>query len=142
MTQEFKVQLPSLLFNYFGGIALTGAAIFSIFWVVLDPAQGEARWFAALWALSILIFALPNALRTPHTIVLDESGELIFKSLLSNRTFQAKDLESIKATFLSTYFLHFKFKKGKVSVINSVNGLSQLIWLIKGINPNIQTKGC
>ena len=141
MTQEFKVMRSSLLFNYFIVVALSLAAIFLIFFVVLDPAQ-EARWFAGLWALSVLAFALPNALRTPHTILLDESGELIFKSLLSKRAFQAKDLKSIKASFLSSYFLYFKFKKGKVTVINSVNDLSQLIWLVKGINSNVQTKGC
>jgi len=140
MTQEFKVRLASLLFNYFTVIALSVTAIFLIFWVVLDPAQ-EARWFAGLWALSVLAFALPNALRMSHTIVLDESGQLIFKSLLSKRAFEAKDLKSIKAGFLNSYLLYFKFKKGKVTVINSVNDLSQLIWLIKSINPSVQTKG-
>jgi hypothetical protein len=138
---KFKVRLSSLLFNYFIVFLFCLAAIFLIFFVVLDPAQ-EGRWFAGLWALFVLAFALPNALRTPHTIVLDESGELSFKSLLSKRAFQAKDLKSIKASFLSSYFLYFKFQRGKVSVVNSVDDLSQLIWLVKGINPNVQTKGC
>jgi len=123
-------------------VGLSLMAIFVIFFVVLNRQEAkEARWFAGLWALSVLAFGLPNALRTPHTIVLDESGELIFKSLLPKRAFHAKDLISIKARFLSTS-LYFKFKKGKVTVINGINGLSQLIWLVKDINPNVQTKGC
>jgi hypothetical protein len=138
---KFKVTLSSLLFNYSITIVFCLSAIFLIFVVVLNPAQ-EARWFAGLWALAVFIFALPNALKTPHTIVLDESGTLRFKSLLSKRAFQVRDLKSIKASFMSSYFLEFKFKKGKVTVINSVDDLSQLIWLLKGINPNLQTRGC
>ncbi len=83
-SHRFKVTLSSLLFNYFVVFVFCLVAIFLIFFVVLDPAQ-EARWFAGLWSVSVLPLALPNALRTPHPIVLDESGELSFKSLLSKR---------------------------------------------------------
>jgi hypothetical protein len=142
-SHKFKVRLSSLMFNYFGVFVFCVAAIFLIIFVVPDPAQGqEGRWFAGLWALFVLAFALPNALRAPYTIVLVESRELVFKSFISKRVFEVKDLKSIKASFLSSYFLDFKFKKGKVTVINSVDDLSQLIWLVKGINPNIQTRGC
>ncbi|MGZ3537526.1 MAG: hypothetical protein ACXVAB_05775 [Thermodesulfobacteriota bacterium] len=53
MTQEFKVTRSSLLFNYFIIVCLSLMTIFVIFFVVLNPTQ-EARWFAGLWALSVL----------------------------------------------------------------------------------------
>jgi len=143
MTQEFKVARVSLFFSYFVIVGLSLMAIFAIFFVVLNRQEAkEVRWFAGLWALSLLAFGLPKTLRMPHTIVLDECGKLIFKSLLSKRAFNAKDLISIRASFWGTSFLYFKFKEDKVAVIYGVDGLSQLIWLVKSINPNVQTKGC
>ena len=142
---NFRIGLSFLLFHYFGTLVLCVGAVSSIPLFVLNPPQ-KALWLAGLFVVWFLVFAfgfaLPHALRLPHTISLDESGRLIFKSLVSQKAFMARDLKSMKANFPNRYYLYFTFSNGKVTVLNSVDGIYQLIQLVKGINPNLQTKRC
>ena len=130
------------MLHYFTVVGLCLAAILLIYFLARD-AITEARWLAGMLGVYLLEYALSTVLwRTPHSITLHEPGKLIFKCLVSKKTFATEDLKSIKAGFLNTYFLYFTFKKGKVTVLNSVDGLPQLILLIKGDNPNVQIEGC
>lgn len=141
MGKVYKVSLPFLLFNYCVIVALSVAAILLFFTVFLSPAQ-KPRLFAGLWSCIIIIFALPYGLQLPHTICMDESGRLVFRSLLLQRSFEATELMSINSGPWNGYFLYFKFKKGRVTMLNGVKNLSELVKMIKDINPDILTSGC
>jgi len=58
------------------------------------------------------------------------------------RTFEVSDLKSIKTGPGNGYFLYFEFKRGRVAVLNSVKNLSELVKIIKSINPEVLTRGC
>ncbi|HTP64608.1 MAG TPA: hypothetical protein VMJ66_04380, partial [Geobacteraceae bacterium] len=81
MIKKYKVALPFLLFNYFFIVALTVVAVLLLFGVVFNPALHD-KWFALLWAGVVLVFVLPYGLQIIHTVSLDESGRIVFKSLL------------------------------------------------------------
>jgi hypothetical protein len=140
MMKEYKVNLPFLLFNYLIILVLSLVAILLFFVVFLNPAQ-KARLFAGIWSCSVLVFALPVGLQLIHTISLDDSERLVFKSLSLQKAFEAADIMSIKTGFGGGYFIYFEFRKGKVAVLNSVRNLPELILTIKGINPSVQTIG-
>lgn len=142
-TQVFRIARSSLLMNYvfIGVFALV--AMILIVRVVLDPAEETAaRIFATIWALFVFLVAVPHSLKTPRCIVLGDSGQLIFVSFMSKRFFKAQELRTIKASSGQRYFLYFKFKKGRVSVINSIDNLTQLKWRLKGYNQDLETKNC
>ena len=141
MGKVYKVSLPFLLFNYTVLVALSVGAIFLFFAVFLNPAQ-KARLFAGVSSCFVIVFALPYGLQLPHTICMDEPGRLVFRSLLLQRTFEVSDLKSIKTGLGNGYFLYFEFKRGRVAVLNSVKNLSELVNIIKSINPEVLTRGC
>jgi hypothetical protein len=139
----FTLTRSSLLMNYVFMAVFAIVAMILVVRVVLDPAEETtARIFAALWALFVFLVVIPHSLKTPHTIVLKDSGQLTFVSVVSKRSYKAQDLKAIKASFGQRYFLYFKFKKRKVSVINSIDNFTQLKWRLKGYNQDLETKKC
>jgi hypothetical protein len=141
MGKVYKVSLPFLLFNYSVLVALSVGAILLFFAVFLNPAQ-KPRLFAGVWSCFVIVFAIPYGLQHPHTICMDDPGLLVFRSLLLHRTFEVSDLKSIKTGPGNGYFLYFEFKRGRVAVLNSVKNLSELVKIIKSINPEVLTRGC
>ncbi len=140
MRNQYKVALPFLMFNYLIILAMSVVAVLLFVAVVFNPALQD-KWFALLWGGTVLFFLPPYGLQLVHTISLDESGLLVFKSLLFQKTYETADLRLITTNFGEGYFLNFEFRKVRVAVLNDVLNLSELIMKIRGFNPGVQTKG-
>ena len=140
MSRQYKIALPFLMFNYLLIIAMSVVAILLFAAVVFNPELSH-KWFALLWSGTVLVFVPHYGLQLIHTISLDESGLLVFKSLLFQKSYETADLRLITTNFGEGYFLNFEFRKVRVAVLNDVLNLSELIMKIRGFNPGVQTRG-
>ena len=140
MSKKYRVALPFLLFNYLIILTLSVVAILLFLCVVFNPALNH-KFFALLWSSTIITLVLPYGLKIIHTISLDASGQLIFKSILFHEAYETTDLMLITTNFGEGYFLNFEFRKVNVAVLNDVHNLSELITTIKGFNPAVRTIG-
>ena len=140
MKKQYKVALPFLMFNYLIMLVMSVIAILLLIGVVFNPALHD-KWFALVWGGTVLFFVPPYGFQLIHTISLDESGLLVFKSLLFQKTYETADLRLITTNFGEGYFLNFEFRKVRVAVLNDVLNLSELISKIKDLNPGVQTRG-
>lgn len=80
-----------------------------------------------------------NYLRLPYVIMAKETNILVFKSIFSEREIRISDIVSIKTSFGNGYFRH---TNGKVTMINRIDNLHELISEIKKTNKSLVTKGC
>ena len=140
MSKKYRVALPFLLFNYFIILTLSLVAILLFLDVVFNPAF-NFKLYALLWSSIIITLVMPYGLQIIHTISLDTSGQLIFKSLMFQKAYESKDLMLITTNFGEGYFLNFEFRRVNIAVLNDVHNLSELITTIRSFNSAVRTIG-
>lgn len=79
----------------------------------------------------------------PNSIEISaDSKSVLFKSIFSKRQIEIKKILKVETTPFNSSFITFKHEAGKFTLINSIDGLHELIHKIKEVNPNLKTKGC
>lgn len=79
----------------------------------------------------------------PHTILLNaDKQRLIFKSILSEKEIESKKINKIEITLISNAFIIIKYDDRKLTLLNGIDGLHELINEIKKANPDLETRGC
>ena len=140
--KEFKVSKYSLAFTYFiMAIFILAVLIMSpIIYASREDTGGKVFFF--FWSIFVL-FGAYRYLRMPYLISLkSETEQIIFKSLVTKKEVDIKEIRMIKTTPINSAFITFKLKSGRMTLLNSIDGLHELINEIKRVNPELETKGC
>jgi len=125
------------MFTVFTGVSLLIAAgVFQS-----SDGNGPPRIVGLLW----LIIISGNGywvLTIPHTIIVSESGQVVFKSALRMRRTTFREINSIKPYGAQIGFFQIQTNTGKIRLINQVDGFHDFVSRLKEANPTVELKGC
>jgi len=142
---SFRVSKISIIYRYLSLALLT--LVGGILLYILMPMMMTSRDYVflailALWALALLRYWV-FLLDMPYRIVLTGGQPIAFVSLLRTRRIGAADIRAFNVSPVYSSFLRvLTSRRKKVSLINHITGLHQLIILVKQANPQMETKGC
>lgn len=104
-----------------------------------DPG-GKVFFF--FWSIVVAIIVFMN-LKMPQSIELNtDSQKMTFNSILSKKEIEIREIQNIKTTPINSAFITFRHKSGRLTLLNRIDGLHELINEIKKINPDLETRGC
>jgi len=111
--------------------------------VILISDEGlDGKIFFIIWSI-VVICMLFSYLKMPKKIEYDQiSQKIAFQSFFNKKEIEASSVLKVKTTFLNNAFITFYHKSGKFILVNSIDGLHELINEIKIANPNLETRGC
>jgi len=123
--KEFKVSKYSLAFTHFI------LAIFILVVLIMSPiiyASGEdtgGKVFFFFWSIFVL-FGAYRYLRMPYLMSLkSETQQIIFKSLVTKKEVDIKEVQMIKTTPINSAFITFKLKGSSKNQLNLLSALYQ-----------------
>jgi len=100
---------------------------------VLIPLIATFGWVIGLWY---------TYLKIPLEITITETHSIEFRAPLKRTVISPHDIQLITSSYLSRGFVTIKHTKGKLRLINHIDGFYDLIYRVKLINPTIEVKGC
>jgi hypothetical protein len=140
--KQFKVSKSSLYFTY------SVMTIFILVILIMSPIiyrsedDPEGKVFFFFWTVFVIIGVYMN-IRMPHSMTLNsDSGKIIFNSLISKKKVNIREIQKIKTSPINSAYITFRHKSGRLTLLNRIDGLHELINEIKKVNPNLETKGC
>lgn len=140
--KEFKVSKLTLAFNYLVMAAFILVVLIMSPIIFAGEHDSAGKVFFFVWSIFMAFLVYKN-LRMPHSIMLSsDSLKLVFKSILSKKEIESMKIGEIEVTAISNAFITFKYDAGKLTLLNGIDGLHELITEIKKLNPNLKTKGC
>jgi len=79
----------------------------------------------------------------PHRIIVSETGEITFKSVLRQKKTSIAEIKSIKPDpKYMACFLEIKTKNGKIKILHQFDDFHEFILHLKEKNPSIELRGC
>ena len=101
--------------------------------------QKAGTWILVLFALFAL-YVVYSFVAMPRTVELTADGALKFDSFFGTRIAAPAELRSIVTTSMG-YYVVFRFAKAKVTLLNRIDGLYELISYLKAQCPELVVKG-
>ena len=143
--RSFKVSLVSLIYRYLFMLFMTLLGVFLLGLLVPLSFTGQDYLVLALlaaWSLGLIRY-WAYLLGMPHRILIKGDSTLDFISLFRHRTFAVDEVASIKVSPLYPSYLRIITSSRKnLTMINHIDGLHELIEVIKRGNPELETRGC
>jgi len=78
----------------------------------------------------------------PHKILVHETTEIEFISVLRRRRVKTTEITSIRPESSQFGFLTIRHSGGKIRLLNQFDGFHEFITLLKQDNPSIELRGC
>ena len=104
--------------------------------------NGPPRFVGLLW-LFIVSWYWYLVLTIPHTIVVSESGQVAFNSIIRKRLTTMREINSIKPPYGGQIgFLLIKTNTGKIRILNQFDGFHDFVLNLKTVNPTVELRGC
>jgi hypothetical protein len=141
--KAYRIARPVLVFTYSILVLMTlgGAVFIALFLYTGKPEGLPGLLFVIFWtgALSWTWYAY---LRIPFEITVDETGRVLFRSLIRQESLDTADILSIKAPMFSPGFVDVRHRGGTIHMMSRMDGFHDLIGVLKSKNPAIEVKGC
>ncbi len=135
----------TLVYRY-GLICLLTLVAAVVLYLVL-PSYISSRDYLVLgilgvWALAVLRYWL-YLLDMPYRVLFGKDGSLKFVSVLRKITVPVSSIVSLKVSPIYSSYLKLRTdEKKNISMMNHVDGLSEMIGRIRKANPGVETRGC
>ena len=98
--------------------------------------------FFSFWSIGVLVMVVLN-LKMPQSIEFNSDlQKVIFNTIFSKKELETIKIRKIETSPINSVFITFRHESGKLTLINRIDGLHELINEIKKINPHIETRGC
>jgi hypothetical protein len=112
--------------------------------VILFIPEGPNVSKADTWVLILFVlftlYAVYQFVAMPQSIELTADGALKFDSFLGTRVVTPKDLRAVTTGSMG-YYVVFRFEKAKVTLLNRIDGLYELLSYLKSCKPDLVIKG-
>ena len=118
--KEFPLYLPmSSKLLVFGMLSIfTAVGIVFVSGLLTAFSRGAPpRVFGLIW-LCIVVFNWYYALSIPHRILITQTGEIVFRSLLGRRSAMPSEIRSISPQGSRFGFLIVRTSQGKIRILN------------------------
>ena len=123
-------------------IGVSGIAGFAL--VIIFVPEGPTVHKADMWVLVLFfLFALYGVytfISMPQYVEVTPDGGLNFRSYLGTQTTLASELREVTTESMG-YYVVFRFDKLKIKVLNRIDGLYELLSLLKARKPELIIKG-
>ena len=104
-----------------------------------DGIAGKA--FIFFWSIFVFIGVF-IFIRMPHSMIYNkDTMEITFCSLISKKKVDIRQIFEIETSAIQSVFITFKYESGRLTMLNKINGLYELISQIKKANPILKTIG-
>jgi hypothetical protein len=137
----YKLVKPILFSFWVILLLMTAIGLFMVFQGFKAGEVSGVREVSLLW-LGILAWIWYFYLRIPFEIRLRDDNVLEFVSVIKTTVVAPRDLISIKGALLNLGFIKVKHTGGSIRLICQITGLYELIYTVKGLNPDIEIAGC
>ncbi len=141
---SFLVSRVSLAYRYFFLLSMTLVGV--VLFLLLVPISWVGRDYPVLVLLAAWSFGLIRywayLLGMPHRILV-KGKSVVFVSLLRRKEFDQRDIIVMKVSpIYPSYLKIIVLGRKSVTMINHIDKLHELIWIIRTDNPELETKGC
>ena len=106
----------------------------------LDP-NGPPAWIFII----VLGFALFNAymwLRFPFEIKIRDDNLIEFRNIFRKVTVSPGEITAVRAKRYTLGFVDVVHEKGKVHLLNQMDGFHEFLTTLKSLNPAVKIQGC
>ena len=128
---------------YYGHLAaVSGIALLTLVALLIPEGPNVQKvnaWIVVLFFLFTL-YGLYRFVAMPRSVELTADGALKFDSFLATRVLSPKDLRSVSTQSMG-YYVVFRFEKAKVTLLNRIDGLYELLSYLKSQQPKLVIKG-
>lgn len=140
--KTYKLSKSILIFFFLVLIFMTfiGILVFNVTFISHSE-DHQPTWFLVIW-LFILCWNWYHYLKMPFEIKIQDDSSIEFRSLIKRIVVMPYEIKSIKSSSLTLGYITIEHAKGKISLINKIDGFYDFISTLKSLNPNIEVKGC
>ena len=142
---QFQVSRTALIYRYCFLLILTligSGILYFLVPIALSSMDYPVLVLLVVWVLALLHYWY-YLLNMPYRISCVEEKTLSFISILRRREIPLNEITCLRVSpIYPTYLKICTSRKKNISIINHVNGLHDLVWKIKNINPDLETIGC
>ncbi|HEX9059251.1 MAG TPA: hypothetical protein VF941_03640 [Clostridia bacterium] len=118
-----------LLILFYGGLILIGGVFVDIIYSILISV-----------IFVPIIFINLKHLNMPYKIIRIDENHLMFKAVINNKIVEIQDIKEFKKSWISS-LINVRLTKGKLQMFSRIDGLYELLAVIKQLNPDFITKG-
>lgn len=103
--------------------------------------DGPPVWAFVIWLCGALFVAY-MWLRIPFEIKIHDDNMIEFRSVLRRTTVSPHEIKSVRAKRYAVGFVDIVHQKGRVHLLNQMDGFHDFIFTIESLNPAIKIEGC
>jgi hypothetical protein len=140
---KLYIAKPLLIFYLAGLATFVSVGVIGILVATLGKfgTEGPPAWVFVI-VLGFALFQSYMWLRFPFEIKIRDDNMIEFRSMFRRVTLSPCEIKAVRAKPYALGFVDVVHEKGKVHLLNHIDGFHEFLTTLKSLNPAVKVQGC